>query len=278
MTAFCGLLLLAGGRLDAQARRSLETSEPETQLLGYYSAIMQFTPVGLPARDGRLELGGAATRIPTVSFEDRQVAFGGTKTEDTNFCPGFFRLTAAKGFGRTSVELGYTPPVTVCHVKGSVLSLAVGRRLTLGTTWEGYARISVLSGHLDMSSTCSPADTANPANQTCYQGTPSRDRIAPLSAALDFAAAWQGWQRHHLEPYLMAGVRYERLDFDVNYTRVGGSYPDLIDHNRLRASLARVHLAAGMSWDVAKPLRLGAELYYAPGAVMTLRGRGAVVL
>jgi hypothetical protein len=278
MAAGCGLVVALAGTLQAQQRRALDSGEPEALLMGYYAAVMQFTPVGLPARDGRLELGGALTRIPRISDEDRYAGFGGTKSENTNLCSAFPRLTAAKGFGRTSIELGYTPPAKVCGVKANIMSIAIGRRMTLGATWEGYARLSAMSGHVDVSATCSATAVANPLDQTCYQGTPSSDRIAPLTAGLEFAAAWQGWQRHHLEPYLLAGVRYERVNFDVNYERIGASFPDLIDHNRLRASFAHIHMGAGMAWDVARPLRLGAELYYAPGALMTLRARGALVL
>ena len=274
----CVASLGLAGTLPAQARRTLDSGDPEAQLLGYYSAVLQFTPVGLPSRDGRFEIGGSITRIPTVSFEDRLVGFGGTKSENTNLCSAYPRITASKGFGRTVIEAGYTPPVKVCGVKASVLSLAIGRRMTLGRTWEGYARLGGTSGHADVSATCSAEAVLNPADQTCYGGTPSNDRIAPTSFALDFAAAWQGWQRHRLEPYFLAGFRYERIDFDVNYTRTGAAFPDIIDHNRLRASLGRIHLATGLSWDVVRALRLGAELYYAPGALMTLRARGALAL
>src|SRR6185295_14843984 len=99
----CIALLGAAASLPAQTRRVLSRDNPEAQLMGYYAAVMQFTPVGLPNREGRLEIGGAASFIPPVSQEDRLAGFGGTKTENTNLCPVFPRLTAAKGFGRFSV-------------------------------------------------------------------------------------------------------------------------------------------------------------------------------
>src|SRR3954471_12843989 len=115
-------------RADAQTRRTLSHGDPETQLLGYYAAIMQFTPVGLPSREGRFELGGAATLIPYISDQDRLLGFGGNQQENTNICPVYPRLTASMGFGRTTVEAGFTPPVTVCGAKASVYSVAIGRR------------------------------------------------------------------------------------------------------------------------------------------------------
>jgi len=278
-----GVLLLAASSLPAQARRVLAKGDPEAQLMGYYAAVMQFTPVGLPNREGRLEIGGALSLIPSVSYEDRLVGFGGTKTENTNLCPVFPRLTLSKGFGRFAVEAGYTPPVRVCGAKANVAALAIARRMTLGVTWEGYARVSALSGTVDVSSTCGPDAVATPTDQTCYGGTPSTDRIAPLSLALEFAAAYQGWRGKHLEPYLTVGVRYERINFDVNYVRTDSAgalvnLPGLEDHNRLRTSLSRVQLAAGMTWDASRLIRIGGEIYYAPGALMTLRGRMALAL
>jgi hypothetical protein len=273
--------LMAAGThaASAQARRTLSHGDPETQLLGYYAAVMQFTPVGLPARQGRFELGGAATLIPYISEEDRLVGFGGTKRENTNICPVYPRLTASMGFGRTSIEAGFTPPVTVCGAKASVYSVAIGRRVTLGQTWEGLARLSAVSGRVDVAATCNIDATLDSLNQTCFQGHVSTDRVAPLGVALEFAAAWQGWRSKHIEPYFSAGVRYERINFDVNYTRDANlRYPPLDDHNRLRTTLSRVHLAAGAAWDVTSHIRLGGELYYAPGALMTLRGRLAMAL
>jgi hypothetical protein len=281
------MLIAAAGAstLAAQQRRTLDAGDPQIQLMGYYAATMQFGAIGMPDRAGRLELGGAMTLIPSVSLADRTVGFGGTKPEDSNLCPVYPRLTAAKGFGALSVDAGWTPPVTVCGVKANIVSLALGYRFKMGTTWGGQVRLSGLAGHLDASITCSAADTATATNNTCYLGSPSADRVAPLAFAADFAAAWQGWRTRHIEPYVSAGVRYERIDFDVNYTRTDAQaqtvlpqvVPPLDDHNRLRATLSRIQLAAGASWGVGR-LKLGGELFYAPGAMVTLRGRASFAI
>jgi opacity protein-like surface antigen len=265
------------------SRRTLASDDPETQLMGYYAAVMQFTPVGLPSKSGSFEIGGAASFIPAISLSDRTAGFGGTKVENTNLCSVFPRITASKGFGRFGVEAGYTPPVSVCGVKATVVGLAIGRRMVLGATWDGYARLSAMSGTVDVSSTCSASAIADPLDETCYGGSISHDKIAPFSGTLEFDAAYQGWRAARLEPYLGAGIRYERVNFDVNYTRdstqgAAVTLPPLDDHNRLRATLTRVHLVAGMAWDVVRHVRIAGELYYAPGALMTIRGRAAVAL
>jgi len=173
----------------------------------------------------------------------------------------------------------------VCGVKANVVAAALGYRFRLGAGWDGHVRLSGLAGHLDASITCSAADTASATNNTCYLGSPSADRVAPLAFAADFAAAWQGLRLKHIEPYVSAGVRYERIDFDVNYTRTDAQamtvlpqvVPPLDDHNRLRATLSRVQVAAGASWGVGR-LKLGGELFYAPGAMVTLRGRASFAI
>ena len=280
------LLVLAAAPLAAQARRTLDRNDPQALLLGYYAAVMQFSPIGLADKDGRLEIGVAGSIIPNLSLADRLVGFGGTKPEDANKCPVFPRLALAKGFGGVSVELGWTPPVTACDVKASIVSAAALRRFALSPEWDGAVRISGVAGSLRSAITCSVAFTQDPLDQTCYNGTPSDDRVAPVTFSLDFVAAHQGPQRSRLEPYFVLGFRYERVDFDANYTRTATQgaadpqnvYPALDDHERTRAGLSGVQLAAGASWAAAGRFRLAGEVYYAPGALLTLRGRASVLL
>lgn len=280
------LLLLAAAPLAAQVRRTLDRNDPQAQLMGYYATVLQFSPVGLADRDGRLEIGVAGSLIPGLSLSDRLVGFGGTKPEDANKCPVFPRLAVAKGIGGVTVELGYTPPVNVCDVKASIASAAALTRFPLSPEWYGAVRVSGVAGSLRSAIACSVAFTQDPLDQTCYNGTPSDDRVAPISVSVDFAAAYQGRQRSRLEPYVLIGLRYERVDFDVNYTRTAAQgaadpqyvYPAIDDHERMRASLSGVQLAAGTSWAAAERFRLAAELYYAPGTLLTLRTRASVLL
>jgi len=280
------LLVLGSGPLAAQARRTLDRNDPQAQLMGYYATVMQFSPVGLADKDGRLEIGVAGSVIPSLPLSDRLVGFGGTKPEDANKCPIFPRLAVAKGVGGFTLELGYTPPVAACDVKASIASAAALARFQLAPDWDGAVRVSGVVGSLRSAITCSAAFTQDPLDQTCYNGTPSDDRVAPLSVSLDFAAAYQGRQRSRLEPYVLLGFRYEQVDFDVNYTRTAAQgaadpqhvYPALDDHERTRANLSGVQLAAGASWAAAERLRLAGELYYAPGALLTFRGRASVLL
>ncbi len=282
-TALTALLLTAGAvALSAQERRHLPSGDPQAQVLGYYAAIMEFTPVGLADRAGRWEVGGSLGFIPPLSAEDRAVGFGGTKLEDTNRCPVFPRLTASRAIGALGIEAGWTPPVTVCGVQANVAALALSWRLGAPDgRWAGVLRAATTVGTLDAAITCGADDIADPANQTCFAGALSDDRVAPFSLSAQAALVWTGWRRHRIEPYLLAGAGRHRMHFDVNYTRGSGNaagLPALDDHERLSATLTRVHAAVGAAWAPAGRLRLGAELYASPGAVITMRGRAALAL
>lgn len=263
----------------AQARRVLASGDPQAQLMGYYAAVMLFAPSGLMPAGSRVEVGGELTFIPPLSVADRTVGFGGTKQEKTNFCPVLPRLRAGASFGRTAVEAGLTPPVRVCGVKATLFAAAVSQRFALSGNWGGMIRASALAGSLAAAITCSADAIADTTDLTCTGGNLSDDRVKPLTFALDGAITYGDGQRR-LEPYVLVGVRRERVDFDVNYTRPLASTraPALDDHERFRATLTRVHAAAGASWSFTPRLRLGGELFYAPGALITVRGRASLAL
>jgi hypothetical protein len=263
----------------AQERRSLPSSAAESQLMGYYAAVMHFTPVGLPDAAGHWELGGVLAYIPDLPAEDRRVGFGGTKLEESNLCPVYPRLTAARRFGKLGLEAGWTPPLEVCGVEANIGALAVSWTAPLAPAWRATLRGSAVAGSLEAAITCPAAATQDAEDQACFGGTASRDQVKPLTVALDAVLSWRGLARGGVHPYLLLGVRRERIHFDVHYTRTaGGPLPALDDNQRLGTTLTRVHAAAGASLAGPGPLRLGGELYYAPGALLTVRGRAAVLL
>jgi len=262
----------------AQARRELPSGDAQAQLMGYYAAAMAFSPAGLPDPHGRWEIGGAAGIIPALPLGDRLVGFGGTKSEDSNLCPVYPRLVAAKGFGRLALEAGWTPPIEVCGVKADVGALAASWRFALAPGWHALVRASGVFGVLRASITCSAAATRTSTDQTCFEGQPSDDRMRPLTGALDGIVTWGGLRRHGLDLYLLLGVRREQVRFDINYTRAAGTFPALDDHQRLGTVLTRAQAALGAALTRLGPVRLGGEVYYAPGAMLTLRGRATVAL
>jgi opacity protein-like surface antigen len=275
--AFAAVLVaLVAAPAAAQSRRQLDPSDPQAQLLGYYAAAVSFSPVGL-LQPG-FSVGGAVGMIPALSAEEQRVGFGGTKSEDTNRCSVYPRLVGSwmsrRGF---AVEAGYTPGAGACGVTASVVSAAVSYRFQASPTWDAVARLALSGGSIEGDFTCSAAAVANAADLTCYGGTPSADKMAPGGYALDLALAHRG----PFEPYVMAGFGRQGVDFDVNYTRTSAQgtavgLPPLDDHERMHVTLTRVHAAAGAGWQVARFLRLGAEAYYEPSALLTARGSARV--
>lgn len=267
-------LVVAAAPAFAQERRALAPGHPQAQLMGYYAAVMEFSPAGMLSPGGRLALGGEATYIPSLSATERLVGFGGTKSENTNFCPVLPRLRGAASLGRWSVELGYVPPVRACGVLPHMVSGAVAFHVLLTPRWTAALRASAHAGRLNAPITCGARDVADAGNPTCLGGQVSDDRVSPTSFALDYAVLYGGWRRHRVEPYLLVGARREWVDFDVHYVNAVG----LLDDQRLGTTLTRLHAAAGAAWDATSRVRLGGELYYAPGALLTLRTSASYVI
>lgn len=269
------LTLALPASLAAQRRPA---SAPETELMAYFGTVMQFSPIGLAPPRG-IAVGGSLGFIPALGDEDRLAGFGGTKYENTDFCTVFPRLTAGWSRGSLAAEAGWTPPVRVCGVQANIGALALSWRRPFAAGWSAVVRGSVVAGALEAAITCGPGDVGDPRDQTCFQGGVSNDRMAPLTFSGEVAVARRAGR---LEPYLLAGLSSHRMHFDVNYDRLGASppntYPPLSDHNRFGATISRVHLAAGTSLDALGPFRLGAELYYAPASLFTVRGRASYVL
>lgn len=282
--AILALLAVACGLsapLGAQQRRSLDNSDPETQLLGYYAAVLSFRPAGLPDRTGKFAIGVVTTYVPDLSDEDRTVSFGGTQTVTGNLCTFSPRFSASKAFGRIGLEAALSPALSNCNVDASSYGGALSYRFPMSATWDGLVRLGGYSASVDAAITCSIDAISDAQNQLCYGGTVSSDNISPLGFSADVIA-----QQHKtgstFEPYALAGVRYERIDKDVNYTRTiaqgnAVNLPPLDMHDRFEATLARVHLGAGLSWTLGNIFRAGGEVLYAPGAVLTFSLNGTVV-
>jgi hypothetical protein len=267
------LLLALASRADAQARRVLASDHPQAQLMGYYAAVMALTPIGTAVPG--LEIGGELSFIPGLSDDQRRVGFGGTKYEDTNRCPVLPRLRAARTGALFTAEVGYVPPLTVCGVTANLLGVAVSAPLlSLHHDWRLALRVNALAGSLAASITCSDDAVADPADLVCYQGTPSDDRVRPFAVGADVLLLHAGHRHPRLDLYGLVGVRRERVRFDVNFTNAVFIAPQLFDdHERLEATLTRAHLAAGATWRLTRRFRVAAELFHAPGALTTVRGR-----
>jgi hypothetical protein len=69
--------------------------------------------------------------------------------------------------------------------------------------------------------------------------------------------------------YVAAGGRLDRSRFDIGVIMDDGTRDP--DHPVLELRTARPHVALGASWRAASRFDAGAELFYAPGSVLTAR-------
>lgn len=270
-------LVAAAGVADAHAQRPVQrksSGSPEAQVMGYYAAVMHFTPTGFLERGAGWELGWEVTYLPNLSAEDQKVGFDGRKAENTNFCPVFPRLRGARGFGDWAAEVGYLPPIRVCAVQPHMISGALTRRFRVWQRWGVAVRASAHYGRLNAAITCGEDAIQDPTNNVCFQGQESDDRFRPFTLGLDGAVTFSGWQALRLEPYALLGIRREDMLFDVNFTYSTGTR----DTTRLGAGLTRAHFAVGAGWRPSRRVHLGLELFYAPRALLTVRTRAGYAL
>ncbi len=273
------VLVVLSSPAPAQQRRALASDDPQAQVMGYYAATMLMTPVGLAGRG--VAVGGELTFIPDLSDEERRVGFGGTKLEQTNLCPVLPRLRASYGFAANAFDVGFVPPVEVCGVQALLVSAGFTRRVTLSPAFALAFRAHALVGSLQAAITCPKEATQDTLDRTCHGGQVSEDEVKPLTVGFDAMLVHRGGHHPRLEMYALLGIRREQTGFDVNYTRLEPNplnLPGLDDHERLESTLTRAHAAAGASYAVTARLRLGAEAYYAPGALFTVRGRAGLTL
>lgn len=272
------LVALLAYAVPAQAqRRMLATDNPEAQIMGYYAAVMTFSPIGVSVPG--FSVGGELSFIPNLSENDRRVGFGGTKLEDTNRCPVLPRLRVAETFARFAVEAGYVPPLTVCGVTANLLAAAARAEWPLNQNFRLMVRGSVLAGSLKAAITCGTDAVRDSLDQVCYQGSPSSDRVVPFTLGGDIGIVHGGPHHPRLDLYALVGVRRERVRFDVNFTNDSVIKPAVFDdHERLQTTFTRAHVAVGGGYWLTGRFRAGAELFYAPGALATVRGSLAYAL
>jgi hypothetical protein len=239
----------------------------EAKLMGYYSAALSFTPLGVP--EGRLvEAGLDVTYLPPLGNQDREVTFNGSKIENTNFTSFIprprlrWRPTAA-----WVVEGGYFPETEVFGVKPQQLYGAVAWNAARWTSAALWVRGHYMRADIQAPITCPEVAVADPANRVCFGGQVSEDRFRPETYGLDVLASGPHLWKNGPAWYTGAGYRHEDLQFDTHFVNIFGRLDDTV----LLAHLDRGSVLGGVTWDAWRGLRLSLELYEAPQALFTAR-------
>jgi hypothetical protein len=245
----------------------------------YYSSAVAFSPLGASlagatsAHAPRIEAAMELSYLPRLSPAQRTT--GLDKPESTNLAPLFARpRVGARLPAGLGLEMSWIPPVRFFDVKANLVAGAVTRTFGGSDGVRVVPRLSFLTGRVEGPITCN-RDTATNRGVSlatyyafvCY-GNNSRDFFEPRHVAGELLVA-RTVARGRLEPYLSAGARRERTRFDIGVIRTDGSRDP--DSPVLQVRATRPYGTAGASWLGARHTRLAAELYYAPGSVVTAR-------
>jgi hypothetical protein len=288
LASIAGASMTTAPMLRAQGRE-LERYEPasaEGKIMLYYSSTVAFSSLGAPHAVGtagtgrRFEGAVELSFLPPLSAEQRTA--GSDKPEATNLAPLFARpRVSARLPGAAVLEVSWIPPVRVFDVKANLFAGAVSRPFSLTPAVQVVPRVSFLTGRVEGPITCNreTADDGDAALATYYAtvcyGNDSNDFFEPrhLSGELLLTRSVSSARWH---PYVSVGARTERTRFDVGVIRGDGTRDT--DQPVLEVKTTRAYGTLGASWFGVPRTRLAAELYYAPGSVLTVRGLAGVQL
>lgn len=294
-----GVLIAPPAGAQTRQLKTYASGAPEAKLMLYYSSTVAFSPLGAPfgpdsepmvtagvianretmvvvvaPKGPRVEASIELSYLPHLSAEQRTT--GSDKPEATNLAPVFARPRVAvrlpAGF---ALEGSWIPPVRVFDVKANLFAGAVSRSFALPAHVRLVPRASVVSGRVEGPITCNRESmtTGSPALATyfsriCYSND-SRDYFEPRHISGELLLTRPALHGR-LQPYVSAGARTERTRFDIGVIKPDGSRDP--DQPLLELKTTRAYGTAGTSWLGPAGTRLAAELYYAPGSVLTVRG------
>lgn len=200
----------------------------------------------IPHEPGHGALGAELAAIPPLGC-DRRLVLGYSKTQDVNKTPVMPRIRVSYAFPKIGVlqpyaGLGYVPPIEVGHTTTAIVSGELGAAVKLGDFHVG--------GRFHATTTKSVGEISPPF----YTSEPT---VADLYVASTFGADLSmGMQVEQLVPYVSIGVTDASTYFYIG--------DDSVVMNNYHPYLGPV-LALGVDGLLTERLRVGAELYAAPG-------------
>ena len=291
---------LIASALQAQ-QRVVEThdwSDEEGRLMGYYSAALAFSPVGV-APGGRAWSGAFGLEIsyiPPLSREQRTGGF--QKTESTNLAPVLPRPRAALTLpGGATLEASWVPPVKAFDVTANLFSAALSMPLAEVRGVTLTPRLNGTTGRVTGPITCNESVRGTSGGGDYFtfvcHDRESEDRFEPRALGLELVASRAQRGVASLLPYAGLGVRTERNRFDVGVicnppagsTPIGTSLTCAPAGSRdpfhpiLETSMTRGYGFAGATWLAPGGLgrtALSGEMFYAPGSLLTGRVQASV--
>ena len=266
--AVVGLLLLG---LPASAQviddvEELEWDRPEAWAMKYFNSVSLLTGLGAPQnrRPWSFEVGLELDNIPQLSEDQRRIGFGGTKVEDLNRLPVFFRPRLIIGLpAQFSVEVAWVPPVEINGVSTNLFSAGLERpffrsgALVLGGRLTG--QIGTIEGDL----TCTAEEASyppGPPDNIWGCEAPSEDELTLNSVSLAFTG---GYTVKKTTFHWGLAANYMDMEFQVDAITYG-----VVDRTLLLADGWTWSVSGGASWRLSRLLSIAGELFYSPLSVV----------
>lgn len=249
--------------------------------MAYYSAALAFSPVGSPrvANARGASIGLELSWLPALSEAQRSAGF--SKAQSTNLAPVVPRPRVSVGLpAGFTLEGSWIPPIRAFGVTANLVSGAIARSFETGGSFTLTPRIAGTIGSVKGPITCNDDLRKRGGGDAIYytyicHGTESEDSFEPNALSGELIAS-RSFRRGALAPYAGVGVRVERDRFDV-----GVRFPDGTadpNHAILELDLTRGYGFAGATWAGPRRSALSAELFYAPGSLVTGRVQASLRL
>jgi hypothetical protein len=243
----------------------LDWDRPEAWAMKYFNSVSAFTALGAPQARAAwsIEIGLELDTIPQLSEDQRRIGFNGTKVEDINRLPVFFRPRVTIGLpAKFSLDVAWVPPVELRGVTSNLFAVGFERplyeagRLVLG------ARLSGQLGTVEGDFTCSADEASYPPGDPgniwgCE--APSEDELSLNHVAIAFTG---GYLVKKTRFHWGLAATYMDMEFQVDAVTFG-----VIDRSLLLADGWTWSVNGGASWQLNKRLSIAGELFYSPLSV-----------
>ena len=281
--SFLALALLLGfarpGFTQSREIQRHEYDDPEGRLMAFYAAALAVSAIGATeaGRPWSVSAGIELSHIPRLNRQQRTAGFD--KPESSNLSPVLPRPRLALGTpGGFRVEGSWLPPIAVFDAEANLYAIAVSRAIATRGGFVVAPRVAIAAGQARGAITCNDALQDGTSSERVYYGAvchgrQSDDHFDPRQISAEMIISRR--LRSALVPFMTVGVRRDDTRFDIGVRRADGSRDP--DHPILVMRAVRPIVAGGATWGAGR-MSAGAEVYYAPGSLVTARVRFDVVL
>jgi hypothetical protein len=273
----CAALLGPGARPAAAQHEhtdeALAFDRPESWALKYFASVT--LPSGLETPKARspwsVSFGLDLAWIPSISETNRIVGFGGTKPEDLNKAPLFFRPRVTLGLPASfALTVAFNPPIETFGVTPKLLVLVLERPMVRSDAWSvglrGYGQVGTVNGAYTCPAEVLGAAPGSPGNlYGCQAESSDTATLNYVGAEASFAHAGLG--RLRIEPHAAIAVNYMNLVFQVDALTYGFE-----DHTRYTTDGFTFSSSAGVTIPLSSRFSTSVDVFYTPLTVQRPTG------